>query len=187
MNCSFPTPTLPAYYGAMNTSDYMGSGACGACARVTGPRGTVDIQIVDQCPVASNPICTSGHIDLNRAAFEQIGDIAQGVIAITWDYIQCEPPAAMQYSFKEGSSEYWTAIMVRNHRNRIATVEYDTGGGNWKALVREDYNYFLDSGGMGPAPYTLRLTDAYGNRVIESGVQLSDGGTHQGTAQFEPC
>ena len=119
-----------------------------------------------------------GHIDLNPEAFQLIGNLNDGVISITWEYMSCDTPGGMQYHFKEGSSEFWAAIMVREHRNRIETLEYDSGGGNWVQMVREDYNFFVEAGGMGSGPYTLRITDVYGNSVVESGVQLSDGGMH---------
>ena len=91
VNCSFGIQQNPdrvnhvvtgdgQYFGAMNTTDYNMAAACGACVEVsrqdTGQK--VVITIVDQCPVATNNKCVSGHIDLSQAAFSQIGNVGDG-------------------------------------------------------------------------------------------------------------
>jgi hypothetical protein len=55
------------------------SPACGACIRVTGPKGTVMVRIVDKCPV-----CKKGDVDLSPAAFKMIADEVSGRVGITW-------------------------------------------------------------------------------------------------------
>ena len=187
VNCSYPTETLPPYYGAMNTAQYAESAMCGACVRVTGPKGSVDIQVVDQCPFDTNPICYEGHIDLNPAAFEQIGDIIDGIIPITWEVISCTSPDPVRYTFKEGSSQWWTAVLVTNHRNPIAKFEVDTGGGNFKEVPREGYNYFVDDAGFGTGPFTFRVTDIHGNTITDSGIPLQLGDPIAGQSQFPSC
>jgi expansin (peptidoglycan-binding protein) len=171
----------------MNTEDYAGAAACGACVEVRGPKGTVDIQIVDQCPIGTNPICYKGHIDLNPAAFDQIGDRVAGILPITWKYIPCKVSGGLTYRFKEGSTQYWTAVLVRNHTYALAKVEYRTNNGTYQALQRQDYNYWLDASGMGPGPYTLRVTDIHGQVVEDSGIPLSVGQTITGHASFGTC
>lgn len=187
VNCSYPTGTLPQFYGALNTAQYADAAMCGACARVTGPKGSVDIQIVDQCPIATNPICYEGHIDLNPPAFEQIGEIIDGIIPITWEVISCDDPGTIAYSFKEGSSQWWTGVLVRNHRNPIATFEYDTGGGNFKTVPREGYNFFVDPDGFGTGPFTFRVTDIHGHVITDVGIPLQLGDPVVGGSQFPAC
>src|SRR5262249_48964535 len=86
-----------AYFAAMNTQDYATAATCGACVEVTrdGTR-KVSVMVVDQCPVASNPKCTAGHIDLSQEAFKQIGTVQEGYLGtshggavghISWRYI----------------------------------------------------------------------------------------------------
>lgn len=187
VNCSYPTDTLPPYYGAMNTAQYADAAMCGACVRVTGPKGSVDIQVVDQCPFDTNPICYEGHIDLNPAAFEQIGEIIDGVIPITWQVISCAAPDPVRYTFKEGSSQWWTGVLVTNHRNPIVKFEIDTGGGNFKEVPREGYNYFVDEDGFGTGPFTFRLTDTHGNTITDSEIPLQLGDAIAGQSQFPSC
>jgi len=39
---------------------------------------------------------------------------------------------------------------------------------------------------MGPGPYTFRVTDYYGNQLIDSGIPHIENGTIDGAAQFPP-
>ncbi|KAG0021774.1 hypothetical protein BGZ80_001733 [Entomortierella chlamydospora] len=55
------------------------SPACGQCLQVTGPDGTVQVQIVDMCPA-----CGSGSLDLTPEAFSRIADLDKGRVNITW-------------------------------------------------------------------------------------------------------
>ncbi|KAF9206237.1 hypothetical protein BGZ49_002792 [Haplosporangium sp. Z 27] len=55
------------------------SPACGQCLQVTGPSGTIQVQVVDMCPG-----CTTGSLDLTPGAFAKIANIDQGRVPITW-------------------------------------------------------------------------------------------------------
>lgn len=187
VNCSFETPGLPAHYGALNTEQYATAAHCGACARVTGPNGTIDIQIVDQCPFDTNPICYGGHIDLNPPAFAAIGNKIDGIIPITWEFIPCEATGPIEYYFKEGSSEFWTAVQIRNHRYAIASVEYRASDGTWRDIPRTEFNYFIEEAGMGPPPYAFRVTDVHGGVVVDEGVPLEIETALGGSSQLPQC
>ncbi|CAO3572495.1 unnamed protein product [Mortierella alpina] len=71
---------------ALNKPDFgsfprsSNSPACGQCIRVTGPNGSVDVQIVDMCPG-----CKSGDIDLTPGAFSKVAHIDAGRVRITWE------------------------------------------------------------------------------------------------------
>ncbi|HEX9012506.1 MAG TPA: hypothetical protein VF813_03280, partial [Anaerolineaceae bacterium] len=78
-------------------------------------------------------------------------------------------------------------VQVRNIRNPVARFEYLNGQGAWVDVPRKDYNYFVPtSSGIGPGPYTFRVTDLYGNQLVDSGIPLIPGGTVPGGAQFPP-
>ena len=98
--------------------------------RVAGPKGSVDIQIVDQCPIDSNPICYEGHIDLNVPAFEQIADKVTGIVPIEWQFIACGVQGNLAYHFKTGSNAYWTAVQLRNHPYAISELAYKADNDN---------------------------------------------------------
>ena len=178
-NCSFPASPQDLMIGAMNHVDYAGSAICGAFVELTGPKGTITIRIVDQCPG-----CAAGDIDLSPEAFARIAELSQGRVPISWQIVSPAISSPIRYFFKEGSSQWWTAIQIRNHRNPIAKLEYQNASGQFIALPRADYNFFIAEHGLGPGPYTLRVTDWYGNTLLDHSLPLRVGAEVAGSAQF---
>ncbi|MDZ4720111.1 MAG: expansin EXLX1 family cellulose-binding protein [Roseiflexaceae bacterium] len=178
-NCSFDPSPQDLIIGALNHTDYADSALCGAFLEVTGPRATITIRIVDQCPG-----CPVGDIDLSPQAFAAIADLSAGRVPITWRIVSPAISGPIRYRFKEGSSQWWTAVQVRNHRNPIAKFEYRDGTGQFVSAARQDYNYFVAFSGMGPGPYTFRITDIYGNVVTDSNITLLVGQEVPGSGQF---
>jgi len=183
-NCSFDATPNDLLVGAMNATDYADSAACGACAAIDGPDGSVTVRIVDQCPE-----CPKGNIDLSPEAFDHLAQRSLGRVPIKWKYVPCSfstPSTPLSYRFKEGSSQYWTAVQVRNHRYRIATFEYLKDGA-YVRVARESYNYFVEPHGMGVGPYTFRTTDVYGQVVIDANIAFADATVVPGKGQFPAC
>ncbi|HQY91391.1 hypothetical protein [Caldilinea sp.] len=57
--------------------------------------------------------------------------------------------------------------------------------GAWVNVPRTEYNYFVQTNpGMGPGPYTFRVTDLYGNVLEDSSVPHREGGAVDGASQF---
>jgi expansin (peptidoglycan-binding protein) len=181
-NCGFPATPDDLMVGAMNDSDYADSAVCGSCARVSGPDGTVTVRIVDRCPE-----CPAGDIDLSPEAFERIAPLSAGRVPIQWTYVACEVSGPVVYHFKDGSNQWWTAVQLRNHRHAIARFEYQDDGGDFVEVPRVDYNYFVQESGMGPGPFTFRVTDVHGNVLTDRGIPLLDDGDADGARQFPPC
>jgi expansin (peptidoglycan-binding protein) len=181
-NCSFEPSPGDLRVAALNTEDYAGSALCGACVNVVGPNGSITVRIVDRCPG-----CAKGDIDLSESAFAAIAPIAAGRVPVSWSLVPCAVSGAMSYRFKEGSSQWWTAIQVRDHRFPVARLEVRGEDGAYRAIARESYNYFVDVGGLGSGPYALRLTDILGHVVEEAGVELGDAVVRGGSAQFPAC
>jgi expansin (peptidoglycan-binding protein) len=180
--CMFdPTPN-DLLVGAMNAIDYNTSQVCGECVSLTGPHATILIRIVDLCPE-----CAQGNIDLSPLAFSQIADTILGKVPITWQVVPCTVPGPIQYQFNDSSSQWWTAVQIRNHRYPILSLEYRDAGGTYHPINRTNYNYFVQSPGIGQGPYTFRVTDVYGHVLEDSGIPLVVGGTVSGHAQFPLC
>lgn len=180
--CSFDPSPNDLMVAAMDADEYDNAAVCGAYLRVVGPKGTITIRIVDLCPE-----CKAGHLDLSQEAFAAIADLPKGIVPITWQLISPDLDGPIAYHFKDGSNQWWTAVQIRNHRNPIAKFEYRDGGGQWVAVPRTSYNYFVQTDpGMGTGPYTFRVTDIYGNMLVDSGIPLIVNGTVNGTAQFPP-
>lgn len=178
-NCSFDASPADLDVAAMNAPQWDNSAVCGGCVRVTGPNGAVTVRIVDQCPE-----CASGALDLSAQAFAKIADPAAGRVDVRWQPVTCAVEGAVVLRFKEGSSQYWTGLQVRNTRVPVRSLEVQKNGA-WVDVPRESYNFFVDSAGFGAGPFSLRITGNDGQQLIESGVPLRDSGDVTGTQQFQ--
>jgi expansin (peptidoglycan-binding protein) len=149
--CSFDASPNDLDVAAMNIEEWSGSAVCGECVDVFGPSGEVTVRVVDQCPG-----CKKGHLDLSRQAFAKIAPLSAGRVAIEWQVVPCAVTGPVAYRFKEGSSKYWTAIQVRNHRLPVQKLEYERAGA-FVGIRRESYNYFVVPSGVGDTPNGLRV------------------------------
>ena len=180
--CMFGPSPSDLMVAAMNADEFDTAAVCGEYVRVTGPKGTITVRIVDLCPE-----CTTGHLDLSQQAFAQIADLPLGVVPISWQVVSPALAGPISYHFKDGSNQWWTAVQIRNHRNPIARLEYLNASSQWVSVPRTSYNYFVQTNpGMGTGPYTFRVTDSYGNVLIDSGIALVVNGTINGAKQFPP-
>lgn len=179
--CLFPPIPGNPMYAAMNYPQYGNSDFCGAYVNVTGPLGSVIVRIVDMCPE-----CQQGDIDLSPEAFAQIANLSQGRVPISWQQVSYPLPGPIIYHFKDGSNQWWTAVQIRNHRNPIVMLEYQTSNGSWVTVPRTTYNYFVESSGMGPGPYTFRVTDVFGHTLVDNGIPHVENGDVAGSSQFPP-
>ncbi len=180
-NCGFDPSPGDLMVAAINHADYGTADWCGACLEVTGPNGVVTVRVVDQCPG-----CARGDLDLSPQAFEQLSPLSAGRIPITWREVACDVSGPIDYHFKDGANAFWTAIQIRNHRYPIASLEAEVDG-SFVEIPRVDYNYFVEDSGLGPGPYTLRVTDTRGHAIEDAGVMLGDNVTRAGSTQFPAC
>lgn len=165
---------------AINRSGFAGSAACGAWLEVAGPRGTVTVQVNNVCPE-----CGPGHLDLSEQAFARIAPLQAGKVPIRWRLVSPEMNGPVAYHFKQGSNPWWTAVQVRNHRNPVARLEVRLADGRWQSLARTDYNYFVQTNpGLGPGPYTFRVSDRFGQALVDEGIGHRESGAVAGRGQF---
>lgn len=178
--CSFDATPNDLDVAAIDMPEWNGSAPCGECAAVTGPNGSVTVRIVDLCPG-----CERGHLDLSMEAFAKIADVAAGRVPITWQVVPCDVTGNVAYRYKEGSSQYWTAIQVRNHRLPIASLEVQLGGA-WQPVMRSDYNYFVDAAGVGTTSgFAVRVTAVDGQQLVDMLPPVQPGLVAAGAAQFQ--
>jgi expansin (peptidoglycan-binding protein) len=169
-NCSFPTIPANRYTVAAGPSLYAAGAACGGYLRISGPRGTIVAKIDNQCPE-----CGPGHLDLSDEAFAAISPLAAGLVKITYRPVtNPRVSGGLTFVVKSGSSRYWLGLLVDNAGNRLRSVEVASGSG-WRALTRTDYGYWLAQSGAGTGPFTVRVTDVAGHRVVAHGVRLAPG------------
>jgi expansin (peptidoglycan-binding protein) len=202
VNCSFGISQNPdrvnhvatgdgEYFAAINTSDYDAAATCGACVRVTrhDTGQTITATVVDHCPVASNPKCVAGHVDLSQAAFAALGPVSDGYVGaaaglgrISWAYVPCPTTETVSFRLKEPSNTYWNEVIVEGHAYPIQSVQVLVGG-TWVNATRQEYNFWqTPDGSMGTSPYRVRATDINEN-VVEGSVALT-GGSQPSGQQF---
>ncbi|MFK3980016.1 expansin EXLX1 family cellulose-binding protein [Micromonospora sp. NPDC050397] len=167
-NCSFPSPPADRLYVALGPSEYADAAACGGYLDVTGPKGKVRVVVMDQCAG-----CEPGHIDLSDQAFARIADPAQGVVPVTYRAVVSPPVnGGLTFRMKDGASQWWFAVQVGNHGNPLRSVEAKGPGGGFRAAARQDYNYWIVEGGLGPGPYSIRVTDVYGGQATATNIRM---------------
>jgi expansin (peptidoglycan-binding protein) len=165
---------------ALNLDEFAGSASCGSCIRVQGAKGSVVVRVTDSCPP-----CGHHHMDLSAQAFAKIDDPEKGRVNVTYQTVPCDVKGNLSYHYKDGSSQYWTAIQVRNHRVPIAKLEMKKDGA-YVDVPRTDYNYFVDEKGAGDQKsLAIRITAADG-QVVEDTIPggIEENATHDGTVQF---
>jgi expansin len=170
-NCSYPSPPANNFFVALSPSEYNSAAACGGYLTVTGPDGSVTVQVIDQCPE-----CAAGHIDLSEPAFAELAPLSAGLINVHYQYLAGPAlPGPITMEVKSGSSQYWLALLADNTGNPLASVQVETASGGWTSLARASYNYWIAQSGAGSGPFTVRLTDTQGNQVTVHDVALNPG------------
>jgi expansin (peptidoglycan-binding protein) len=170
-NCSYPSPPAGQLYVALSPAEYGAAAACGSYLQVTGPDGSVTVEVADQCPE-----CQAGHIDLSEQAFARIAPLNAGLVPVSYHTIADPPlPAPLSMLVKTGSSAYYLALLPINNGNPLAAVAVRQGSGGWQELSRTTYGYWLASSGAGPGPFSVRLTDSLGHQATVNGITISPG------------
>ncbi len=185
-HCAIPVASGDIYHAAMNHEQYAASEACGACVRILGPKGTVVLKIVDECPE-----CKFGDIDMTTAVFPQLADMKDGRISIKWQYVPCPLTQDITLLFAAGSGPYYFKVQLRDFYYPISTLEYKKKDGSYEQINREVYNYFvaplgIDEDKQKTGPYHFRVTAVTGQMLeipdvifsttesIHTGVQFQD-------------
>ena len=178
--CSFQPSPDDLNVAALNSEQWSGAAWCGACADVQGPNGSIRVRIVDLCPE-----CNAGHLDLSQQAFAQIAEVSAGRVDITWNFVACTVQGPVRYRFKDGTNQWWAAILVENHALPITSLEWSLDGGSWQQADRQDYNYFVVSSGLGTGPVSVRITAIDGQQLEDDLPVVEEYLVVDGRAQFQ--
>lgn len=168
--CAMLDPVSRDYWiVAMNLADYNNAQLAGAYIEVTGELGTINMLVTDLLPEGKK-----GDLDLYTYAFPLIAPAEKGRVPVSWKIIPLDSAEnePVSYKYKEGTTEYWCGVQVRNHRYPITRLEYLDENGEFVEIERRQYNYF-ESDKMGKGPFTFRITDIYGQMVIDENIPLS--------------
>lgn len=181
--CAMLDPVSTDYWiVAMNLEDYNEAQLAGAYLEVTGELGTINMLVTDLLPEGKK-----GDLDLYVDAFPLIAPPEKGRVPVSWRIVPLDSAenAPVSYKYKEGSSEFWCGVQVRNHRYPITKLEYLDKNGEFQEIKRRRYNYF-ESDKMGKGPFTFRITDIYGQVVVDENIPFSSDDTEiiQGHVQL---
>lgn len=168
--CAMLDPVSTDYWiVAMNLADYNDGQLAGAYLEVTGELGTINMLVTDLLPEGKK-----GDLDLYVDAFPLIAPVEKGRVPVSWKIVPLDTAedAPVCYKYKEGTTEFWCGVQVRNHRYPITKLEYLGENGEFIEIKRRPYNYF-ESMDMGKGPFTFRITDIYGQVVIDENIPLS--------------
>lgn len=181
--CAMLDPVSTDYWiVAMNLADYNDAQLAGAYLEVTGELGTINMLVTDLLPEGKK-----GDLDLYVDAFPLIAPKEKGRVPVSWKIIPLDTAenAPVCYKWKDGTTEFWCGVQVRNHRYPITKLEYLNENGEFVEIKRRPYNYF-ESMEMGKGPFTFRITDIYGQVIIDENIPLStdDSVIIEGHVQF---
>ena len=180
--CAMLDPVSTDYWiTAMNLPDYNCAELAGAYLEVTGELGTINVLVTDLLPEGKK-----GDLDLYTDAFPLIAPVEKGRVPVTWKIIPLDSAenAPVSYKYKDGSTAFWCAVQVRNHRYPIETLEYLNSDGEFVQLPRRNFNYFEAQSGLGEGPFTFRITDIYGQVVIDEDIPFTPDEIQEGHVQF---
>ena len=185
--CGYPGSTLPSIHAAVDSGTFAASAACGMCILIQTAAATVEAMVVDLGAAAGAGNPTS--LGVSRSGMDLL--VPDGSTYVTqdvrWKVTACTlRNPGMSFTFQLGSNANYAAILVQNHRYALAKVEYKTGT-TYKALQRTPYNFWVAPQGMGSGPFTLRLTDQFGQTEEQSGIPLVPGQIFNGESQFPLC
>ncbi len=142
----------------------------GAYLEVQGPKGKTVVYVTDLYPDGA-----SGALDLSPNAFAKIGEVSKGKVDIQWKVVKAPISGNFSYRIKEGSSRWWAAIQVRNHKYPVMKLEVQKNG-SWVSLPKMDYNHFVGEQ-LGNKTLQVRITDIRGKVVTDTIPALPESGT----------
>ena len=180
--CAMLDPVSTDYWiTAMNLPDYNCAELAGAYLEVTGELGTINVLVTDLLPEGKK-----GDLDLYVDAFPLIAPAEKGRVPVSWKIIPLDTAEdePLYYKYKDGSSAFWCGVQVRNHRYPIETLEYLNEDGEFEELTRRNYNYFEKQSGLGEGPFTFRITDIYGQSVIDEDIPFTPDEIQKGHVQL---
>jgi expansin len=168
--CSIEPLAGDGLYASLPPGLYGNGADCGAYLTVTGPRGTVQAEIVDMCPG-----CSAGQLDLSTAAFTRVQPLADGTAPVTYQLAR-DPalPGPLAVRIQPGSSSGSMAIQVLNHGNPLAGVQV-----NGQDLNLLPDGYWAAPGGAGSGPFRVSVTDVAGHTAVLTGITLRPGVVQQ--------
>jgi expansin (peptidoglycan-binding protein) len=171
---------------AITSVRWIGSAHCGECLSVQGPLGSAIVKVTDECPD-----CAASDLDLTQAAFAKIGNLADGIINIGWQRVDCPVAGSLKLQVQDGVNPYYFSFLADDTLQGIAAVSIKQNqSSSWESLVRLSYGYFNIGSSSGLAfPLSVQLTSQSGEvlRIADAIPNSAAGITYATSDQFTPC
>lgn len=168
---------------ALYASDILNENLMGGCIEIISPSGNkTKCLIVDKLPSGN-----SGDVDIyGKETFAKLEDPDLGRIDIQWQIVELPTTENIQYRFQSGSNEWWAALQIFKHKYPIAKVEYKNENNEFTEMTRQSNgsNFFIASG-MGNGPFTIRLTDYFGNILVHDGIIMQSSERQEAESNFK--
>jgi len=181
--CGYGGDDDSPFVAAAGPADFAAMALCGAWVHVTGPLGSIDLRIVDECAT-----CGAGDLAVHADVFGAIANPQDGRAHVTWSTVP-DPDDSPYVQLSAGSNLYFLQVQPRHTRYPVAGVEYLAAGG-YVAARHESGNQFTIDGSITSVPltgsFTLRFTDVNGQQVVAAGIPLGPNHVHPLT-QFPAC
>jgi len=180
-NCLFQEWPKPKGLGAIAISSnrWNSSESCGACIAVTGPFGTHNGVVSDQCPS-----CKQDSLDLGPDLWKEVSNGQNpGVLPITWQIVPCNFSTPIELINKDGVSKDWNSIQVAGAEVPIRSLEVrplnntsygGRGQNSWIRLTKQsNSNHFQPESGQGLGTVAdVKVVCDNGKQIITKNVTL---------------
>ncbi|OBZ68224.1 hypothetical protein A0H81_11844 [Grifola frondosa] len=80
--CSVNDSNPEDFLVALGPSEYNGGASCSGLVRIDYDGKSVVATVNDLCPT-----CPPGNIDLSATAFEELAELSEFLISVTWDFV----------------------------------------------------------------------------------------------------
>lgn len=180
--CGMSDIRFGSHIATLNIWDLQRSHMCGACARVTGPAGSTIVKVVEHCAG-----CVNAEIKLSQQAYYEVAGSYDSFVMGEWELVSCDLDTPLQFKWHDSAGPGWTAVQIRDSNWPVEKLEILYSAGNSYELYHGDYAHFIADHGLGPPPFTFRITDRQGAQVVSTGVAELGGAWVPSGVQFPSC
>jgi expansin len=187
-NSGFDIPTQDQLHKvvAINNIQWNGSEASGAFMEVSGPKqrdgaASIIVQVTDRL------VERADGMDMSAEAFELVAEPTDGVVNINYQLVGPPDDYVTAYGHRigdgivvetiAGTSPYYAATRLNNHRYPIERVEIIEADGDLVELNRESDNRFVMEGNYPlNGVQDLLVTDIFGQQVTLDNIDITNAG-----------
>jgi hypothetical protein len=171
----------PTYFVAIpgqNSSNFENNKYCGGCVQLSNGGNSVIATVIDECPHDSNPLCTNGHLDVSKSAFDRLGYNVGNPSNTTWKFVPCPVMGNVKVRVKNGNPN---EIYIENAILALQSVTMDGAQANRQSYGAWHFNGNIAAGAQ------LVLTDVVGRTITVTVANTTPGQNQDTGKQFPTC